>query len=127
MTIRTTGRLRSKPSLFRIPFPKILSGTPSGLCSDGVALKNVERQSGLLFQLYPVSCWLDRKNTMDVQRVALISDLREEGWPSMDMIADMLLRHLDSGHSDSILPTLIRPLMRRRFTRAGVNRDEAST
>ena len=29
-------------------------------------------------------------------RVAIVADLREEGWPSMDLVADMLISGLGS-------------------------------
>src|SRR5438132_7480747 len=64
---------------------------------------------------------------MGARRVAVICDLREEGWPSMDLIADMLLKHLHSDHSGFIDPTRICPPMRRRFTHSGAERDTLST
>ena len=47
-------------------------------------------------------------------RVAIVADLLEEGWPSMDLVADMLLDRLRSEHAHAIEATLIRPPMRRR-------------
>jgi glycosyltransferase involved in cell wall biosynthesis len=49
-------------------------------------------------------------------RVAIIADYLEEGWPSMDLVADMLLTHLQRRHQGVILPTLIRPKMPRRLS-----------
>lgn len=50
-------------------------------------------------------------------RVAIIADLLEEGWPSMDLVADMLASNLKHEFSDSADVELIRPEMRRRFSR----------
>ncbi len=47
-------------------------------------------------------------------RVAVICDYREEGWPSMDLAGEMLLRHLDSF---PVVATAVRPRMRRRLSR----------
>ncbi|HET7221145.1 MAG TPA: glycosyltransferase family 1 protein [Vicinamibacterales bacterium] len=47
-------------------------------------------------------------------RVAVIADYLEEGWPSMDLVADMLFDRLQREHASLIAPTLIRPAMRRR-------------
>ncbi|HEY7057947.1 MAG TPA: glycosyltransferase family 1 protein [Vicinamibacterales bacterium] len=60
-------------------------------------------------------------------RVAVIADYLEEGWASMDLVAEMLLEHLRREHRDSILPTLVRPAMPRRLARlAMVGGDKAS-
>lgn len=48
-------------------------------------------------------------------RVAVIADYLEEGWPSMDLVADMLIDRLRREHGD-IEASLIRPAMRRRAT-----------
>jgi glycosyltransferase involved in cell wall biosynthesis len=53
----------------------------------------------------------------DRLRVAIIADYAEEGWPSMDLVADMLLDHLQRDHSATIAPELIRPPMPMRLTR----------
>ncbi len=50
-------------------------------------------------------------------RVALLADYLEEGWPSMDLVAEMLLDRLRREHSDAIDVTLIRPPLRRRLSR----------
>lgn len=54
---------------------------------------------------------------MNPKRVALICDLREENWPSMDLVADMLLAQLQKDHSETLVVTRICPPMRRRLTR----------
>jgi glycosyltransferase involved in cell wall biosynthesis len=54
---------------------------------------------------------------MRANRVAVVCDLREENWPSMDLVADMLLTHLQRDYSDAVVATRICPPMRRRFTR----------
>ncbi|MGA9771227.1 MAG: glycosyltransferase family 1 protein [Blastocatellia bacterium] len=53
---------------------------------------------------------------MNIPRVAVICDLKEEGWPSMDLVAEMLLDNLRSNHSDAVKATPLCPAMRRRFT-----------
>jgi glycosyltransferase involved in cell wall biosynthesis len=57
---------------------------------------------------------------MSVLRVAIIADYLEEGWPSMDLVADMLMAHLAQSHAAAIEPTLIRPRMPRRLSRLGL-------
>jgi len=54
-------------------------------------------------------------------RVGVVADLLEEGWPSMDLVADMLVAHL--GEEDHAVETvLLRPAFRTRIGRlAGVN------
>jgi len=50
-------------------------------------------------------------------RVAVIADYAEEYWPSMDLIADMLMSHLSSEHAATVDATLVRPVMRARLGR----------
>jgi glycosyltransferase involved in cell wall biosynthesis len=50
-------------------------------------------------------------------RVALFADFLEEGWPSMDLVADMLLDRLSREHAGKIDATLIRPPLPRRLSR----------
>lgn len=50
-------------------------------------------------------------------QVALLCDLVEEKWPSMDLVAEMLFTQLKEKYSNEIVATLIRPVMRRRLTR----------
>ncbi len=50
-------------------------------------------------------------------RVALVADYVEEGWASMDLVAETLTDHLSREHRDSIMPTLIRPAMPHRLGR----------
>ncbi|MCA1560691.1 MAG: glycosyltransferase family 4 protein [Acidobacteria bacterium] len=47
-------------------------------------------------------------------KVAVLADFLEEGWPSMDLVADMLIERLAAEHAGAIVPTLVRPPMRRR-------------
>jgi glycosyltransferase involved in cell wall biosynthesis len=56
-------------------------------------------------------------DSMSLSRVAVVCDLLEENWPSMDLVGEMLLSNLRKDHSASILATCLRPPMRRRFTR----------
>ena len=53
-------------------------------------------------------------------RVAIVADYLEEGWPSMDLVADMLMTHLPQSHAASIEATLVRPAMPRRLSRLGL-------
>jgi glycosyltransferase involved in cell wall biosynthesis len=48
-------------------------------------------------------------------RIGLVADLREEGWTSMDLVADMLARELGASTSGGVV--LLRPAMRRRLSR----------
>ena len=50
-------------------------------------------------------------------RVAILADYLEEGWPSMDLVADMLFDRLQREHSAAIEPSLVRPVLRRRAGR----------
>jgi glycosyltransferase involved in cell wall biosynthesis len=50
-------------------------------------------------------------------KVAIIADLLEESWPSMDLVADMLVEGLRAGYRGRIEPTLIRPPLRARMSR----------
>ena len=50
-------------------------------------------------------------------RVALICDLLEENWPSMDLVAEMLYHHLDRDRMGNLQVTRVCPPMRRRFGR----------
>ena len=56
---------------------------------------------------------------MKVPRLAVICDYREENWPSMDLVADMLLHDLRQRHAGRVAATRLAPSMRRRFTRGG--------
>src|SRR2546430_406433 len=53
---------------------------------------------------------------MTSTRVALIADLYEERWPSMDLVADMLAAHLPMW---GVGVSLLRPPMVRRFSSQG--------
>jgi glycosyltransferase involved in cell wall biosynthesis len=53
-------------------------------------------------------------------RVAIIADYLEEQWPSMDLVADMLMTHLAQSHAGTIAPTLVRPPMTQRLSRLGL-------
>jgi glycosyltransferase involved in cell wall biosynthesis len=52
-------------------------------------------------------------------KVGVVADLIEEGWPSMDLVAEMLVEHLGPASEGRVDPVLVRPSMRRRFSRAG--------
>ena len=53
-------------------------------------------------------------------RVGVVCDLQEEGWHSMDLVADMLLDALPAVSAGEILATRLRPPMIRRWTRLPV-------
>lgn len=52
-------------------------------------------------------------------RLAVIADLAEENWPSMDLVAEMLAAHLHSRHAAQFQTELLRPPMKRRFSGSG--------
>jgi glycosyltransferase involved in cell wall biosynthesis len=54
---------------------------------------------------------------MNPIRVALLADFLEEGWPSMDLVADMLLDRLEHEHAGSVTATLVRPRLKKRLSR----------
>ena len=47
-------------------------------------------------------------------RVAIVADMLEERWASMDLVADMLLDRLGAEHGDLVDVEVVRPPMRRR-------------
>jgi len=51
-----------------------------------------------------------------VPRIAVICDLIEENWPSMDLVAEMLIGQLRARHAARWQVTRICPPMKRRFT-----------
>jgi glycosyltransferase involved in cell wall biosynthesis len=51
-------------------------------------------------------------------RLGIISDYLEEGWPSMDLVADMLAKELRARHSVRLSVDLLRPPFVRRFSGA---------
>ena len=54
-------------------------------------------------------------------RVGVVCDLREEGWHSMNLVADMLLEGATNGHARGFEAARLCPPMRRRFTRGGAS------
>jgi glycosyltransferase involved in cell wall biosynthesis len=54
---------------------------------------------------------------MSVPRLAVICDLLEENWPSMDLVADVLFQRLASAEPPLFEPVRVRPPFARRFTR----------
>jgi glycosyltransferase involved in cell wall biosynthesis len=53
---------------------------------------------------------------MTLSRIAIVCDFEEENWPSMDLVADMLLGNLQRDYSDKLIATRVRPDLRRRLT-----------
>jgi len=49
-------------------------------------------------------------------KIAIVADMLEERWPSMDLIADMLMKQLRTAYSGRVDATLFRPRMRPRAT-----------
>ena len=49
-------------------------------------------------------------------RVAILCDIVEEDWPSMDLIGNMLFKYLQRDYADSFAAKRLAPSMRRRFT-----------
>ena len=50
-------------------------------------------------------------------RVAIVSDLREEQWPSLDLVSDVLISALETAHDRVVDPFRLCPPMVRRLTR----------
>lgn len=50
-------------------------------------------------------------------RLALICDLAEEEWPSMNLVGDMIFQHVTLGHEAEFDAVQMRPALRRRFSR----------
>jgi glycosyltransferase involved in cell wall biosynthesis len=51
-------------------------------------------------------------------RIAMVCDYAEEGWPSMDLVGEMLCAELTARHSAALEVTRIRPAFVRRLSRA---------
>ena len=51
-------------------------------------------------------------------RIAIVCDYPEEGWPSMDLVAEMVLTHLQTGHEAEVEAVRVCPPYR---TRAGLS------
>jgi glycosyltransferase involved in cell wall biosynthesis len=66
-------------------------------------------------------------------RLAILPDFAEEGWLSMDLCAEMLIRELCGATAGRMVPKIVRPAFRRRLSRvpmfgrrkAAVNADRA--
>ena len=58
--------------------------------------------------------------TITPLRVGVVCDLREEGWHSMDLVADMLLSTLPEIADGTMQATRLSPEMVRRWTRLPV-------
>jgi glycosyltransferase involved in cell wall biosynthesis len=59
-------------------------------------------------------------------RVALLADPADEGWASMDFVADMLAEHLQRDHSSQVACALVRPPIKRRARRVARGRQAFS-
>jgi glycosyltransferase involved in cell wall biosynthesis len=76
---------------------------------QAVSTDGASRAQGLLAQR--------RKNSARRPRVAVVCDLLEENWPSMDLVAEMLLRHLGEPTTTGVEAVRVRPRMIKRFGR----------
>jgi glycosyltransferase involved in cell wall biosynthesis len=63
---------------------------------------------------------------MDRLKVAVVADYAEEGWASMDLVAEMLATRLTSVHRDVVDARVIRPRFARPLTRFGSLRRSKS-
>jgi glycosyltransferase involved in cell wall biosynthesis len=54
---------------------------------------------------------------MELPRLQVICDYPEEGWPSMDLVAEMLLRELRERQADRVRAVRVCPPFRRRLSR----------
>ncbi len=52
-----------------------------------------------------------------IPRVAIVCDLLQENWPSMDLVGDMLFHHLRQGHASSFAVDRLRPEYSRHLVR----------
>lgn len=52
-------------------------------------------------------------------RVAVVCDLREENWHSMNLVADALIERLETSHAETFNASRVCPPLRRRFSREG--------
>jgi glycosyltransferase involved in cell wall biosynthesis len=59
-------------------------------------------------------------------RVALLADPADEGWPSMDFVADMLAAHLQREHGDRVACALVRPPIEHHARRVAGGRQAFS-
>ncbi len=55
--------------------------------------------------------------SLQVARVAVVCDLLQENWPSMDLVGDMLFRHLQQGHASRFMVERLRPEYSRHLVR----------
>lgn len=60
---------------------------------------------------------VQRENDVGQLRLGVICDYLEEEWPSMDLCAQMLLKHLQSEHAESLQAVPVRPTFQKRFQR----------
>jgi glycosyltransferase involved in cell wall biosynthesis len=55
-------------------------------------------------------------------RLGVVCDYPEEGWPSMDLVGEMILTHLAAGHAAEVSPRRVRPPYRHRLARLSPQR-----
>ena len=61
------------------------------------------------------------REAVRLTRIAVVCDLREENWHSMNLVADALIENLWAGHAGQFRPARVCPPLRRRFSRAGAS------
>ena len=64
--------------------------------------------------------------TARLLKVALVADLLEEGWPSMDLMAEMLMAELGRPETPAVVPTLMRPRFAARVSSLIAGRNGAT-
>src|SRR5205807_7105176 len=55
--------------------------------------------------------------SLDLPRVAIVCDLLQENWPSMDLVGDMLLHNLRQDHASPVRVERLRPSYTRHLVR----------
>ena len=62
---------------------------------------------------------MSNRDSIGTRRVAVVCDLREENWHSMNLVADALIEGLESAHAGQFAAARVCPPFGRRFSRAG--------
>ncbi len=58
---------------------------------------------------------VESTSSLKLPRVAIVCDLQQENWPSMDLVGDMLLRHLRQAYARSFVIEGLRPVYSRHL------------
>lgn len=62
-------------------------------------------------------------NSRSPLKVGIVCDLKEELWPSMDLIGDMLLEQFASRHAEGVIASRVQPKLRRSCTAIPMTRN----